>query len=139
MQPILVREPFHRPAWVSEEKNDGWRMLAFKDGSRVRLVSRQAVDHTDRFRELAAAIAALKAPTITLDGEVCVFDKNLVSQFHLLDRAVTEELCTPPVFMAFDCLHVHGLRISETALRRGTGPAMAGHSLVERSPPDLGS
>ena len=28
----------------------------------MRLVSRQAVDHTDRFRELAEAIAALKAP-----------------------------------------------------------------------------
>jgi hypothetical protein len=34
--------------------------------------------------ELAGAVAALKAPTLILDGEVCVFDKNLVSQFQLL-------------------------------------------------------
>lgn len=60
--------------------NDGWRMLAFTDGSRVRLISRQNVDHTERFRELAAAIAALKAPTLILDGQVCVFDKGLISQ-----------------------------------------------------------
>jgi bifunctional non-homologous end joining protein LigD len=93
-------------------------MLAFKDGLRVRLISRQGVDHTERFRELAHAIAALKAPTLVLDGEVCVFDKNLVSQFHLLDRGVTDEPCTPPVFMAFDCLHVHGLDVRGLPLHR---------------------
>lgn len=118
MASTLVREPFHRPGWVYEEKYDGWRMLAFKDGPRVRLISRQNVDHTERFRELAAAIAALKAPTLILDGEVCVFDKELLSQFHLLDRSVSDEPCTPPVFMAFDCLHVHGLDVRRLPLHR---------------------
>ena len=36
----------------------------------VRLISRNNVDHTGRFRELANAIAALKVPTLILDGEV---------------------------------------------------------------------
>jgi hypothetical protein len=40
MQPTLVREPFHRPGWIYEEKVDGWRILAYKDGARVRLFSR---------------------------------------------------------------------------------------------------
>lgn len=48
MRPMLGK-PFHRPGWIYEEKYDGWRMLAFKDGPRVRLISRQAVDHTERF------------------------------------------------------------------------------------------
>jgi bifunctional non-homologous end joining protein LigD len=69
-------------------------------------------------RELADAIAALKAPTLILDGEVCVFDKHLVSQFHLLGGSVSEEPCTPPVFMAFDCLHVHGLDVGGLPLHR---------------------
>ena len=43
--------------------------------------------------------------------EACVFDKDLVSQFHLLDRSVSDEPCTPPVFMAFDALRVHGLDV----------------------------
>jgi hypothetical protein len=30
MQPTLVREPFHRPGWVYEEKVDGYRILAYK-------------------------------------------------------------------------------------------------------------
>ena len=36
MAPTLVREPFHRDGWVYEEKVDGWRILAYKDGDRVR-------------------------------------------------------------------------------------------------------
>ena len=59
MQPTQVRQPFHREGWVYEEKIDGWRMLAYKDGRNVRLESRNGVDHTRRFPELAAAVAAL--------------------------------------------------------------------------------
>jgi len=116
MQPVLGK-PFDRTGWIYEEKYDGRRMLAFKDGPRVRLISRQGVDHTERFRELASAVAALKAPALILDGEVAVFDKNLISQFHLLDRH-TDEPCTPPVLMAFDCLRVHGLDVLRLPLHR---------------------
>ena len=51
MAPMLARPPFHRDGWVYEEKIHGWRMLAYKDGRRVRLISRNAVDHTWRFLE----------------------------------------------------------------------------------------
>jgi bifunctional non-homologous end joining protein LigD len=46
-----------------------------------------------------------------LDGEVCVFDEDLVSQFHLLGRPDPDVITTPPVLMAFDVLHVHGLDV----------------------------
>jgi bifunctional non-homologous end joining protein LigD len=92
-------------------------MLAFKDGPRVRLISRQGVEQTERFRELADAIAALKAPTLILDGEVAVFDRDLVSQFHLLDRESVEP-CTPPLFIAFDCLHARGVDVCGLPLHR---------------------
>jgi ATP-dependent DNA ligase len=38
MAPTLS-PPVHHPGWVYEEKYDGWRMLAYKDDQRVRLVS----------------------------------------------------------------------------------------------------
>jgi bifunctional non-homologous end joining protein LigD len=117
MAPTLAK-PFHRSGWVYEEKYDGWRMVAYKEGSAVRLISRNNVDHTERFRELANAIARLKAPNLILDGEVCVFDKEVVSQFHLLGGSGSDEPCTPPVFMAFDCLHVHGLDVRGLPLHR---------------------
>ncbi len=56
LQPTLVR-PFHRDGWVFEIKIDGWRIVAYKSGREVRLVSRTGVDHTPRFRNLAAAVA----------------------------------------------------------------------------------
>jgi ATP-dependent DNA ligase len=51
-------------------------MLAYKDGAPVRLISRNAVDHIMRFRELADGIAKLPADVLVLDGEVAVFDKD---------------------------------------------------------------
>ena len=106
MAPTLARPPFHREGWIYEEKIDGWRMLAFKDGRRVRLISRNAVDHTHRFPELCATIAALKAEAAVLDGEVAVFDEKLVSRFHLLGDNESGVLSTPPVFIAFDVLQI---------------------------------
>jgi ATP-dependent DNA ligase len=46
-QPTLVK-PFHRPGWVYEEKVDGWRIVAYKAGGNVRLISRKSVEHTAR-------------------------------------------------------------------------------------------
>jgi hypothetical protein len=96
MQPVLGK-PFHRPGGIYEETAGAcWpsRMASVSASS----AARPSTTH-NRFRELADAIPALTAPTLILDGEVCVFDKDRVSQFHLLDR-LTEEPCTPAVFMA---------------------------------------
>src|SRR5687768_2017489 len=104
MQPTLVREPFNRPGWVFETNYDGWRMLAIKDGARVQLISRQGVEHTARFADIAVAVEKLPARRLVLDGEICVFDSQLVSQFHLLGDQHPEEDATPPVYIAFDVL-----------------------------------
>jgi bifunctional non-homologous end joining protein LigD len=86
----------------------GWRIVAFKDGQRVRLVSRSGRDHAARFPEIADQIAALPVPTLILDGEVCRCDERLVSRFQLLSESEGPAVATPPVVMAFDCLHVSG-------------------------------
>src|SRR5688572_7266082 len=82
--PTLVRERFHRAGWVYGEKVDGWRILAYKDRERVRLVSRNSVDHARRFGDLASAIAKLSARTLVLDGEVAIVDQQLRSRFEWL-------------------------------------------------------
>jgi ATP-dependent DNA ligase len=74
----------HRAGWLYEEKVDGWRILAYKDGARVRLVSRNGRDHTRRFADLAAAIAKLSARSLVLDGEVAIYDQQLRSRFDWL-------------------------------------------------------
>ena len=105
MAPTLIREPFHRDGWVYEEKVDGWRILAYKAGDRVRLVSRHSVDHTKRFAGIAAAVAKLGARTLVLDGEVAVYDDQLWSRFEWLREPDPDAVATPPLFMAFDLLY----------------------------------
>ena len=50
--------------WVYEEKYDGYRMLAFKEGERVQLISRNRKDFTRKFPEIVQALAALKVKTV---------------------------------------------------------------------------
>ena len=84
MHPTLLPRPFHHKGWVYEEKVDGYRIVAIKDGSTVQLVSRQGRDHTRRFPELVKALTSHKTKAFTLDGEVAVFDKDLISRFEWL-------------------------------------------------------
>jgi bifunctional non-homologous end joining protein LigD len=106
MLATLVDAPFHRPGWVYEEKYDGFRFLAYKEGRRVTLLTRNMKDRTDEFPAVAAAIAALSASTLVLDGEVVIFDARGVSRFQLLQR--WGEGVGPPVFVVFDCLFARG-------------------------------
>ena len=117
MLPTLVAEPFDRPGWVYEEKYDGYRILAYKEGKRVRLLSRNEIDRTDRFPNIAAAIVKLRPPTLLLDGEVVSFDKKAVSRFQLLQESAGD-----PVYAVFDCLFCagHDLRRAPLSERRDT-------------------
>ena len=99
--------PFHRPGWIYEEKYDGWRCLAYKRGGLVRLLSRNGIDYTSRFRALAAAIALLPASTLLLDGEVTAFDEHLLSRRAFL-HPDPHVLVTPPIYIAFDCVYARG-------------------------------
>jgi bifunctional non-homologous end joining protein LigD len=133
MHPRLVREPFHRPGWVYEEKVDGWRMVAYKDGTRVNLVSRNGVDHTRRFSEVAAAIAKLSARTLVLDGEVAIFDQQLRSRFDWLRDPHPDAVATPPVLTAFDVMYLAGRDLTQLPLRerrRRLEDVVAGSELV---------
>jgi bifunctional non-homologous end joining protein LigD len=133
MAPTLVRAAFHRDGWVYEEKVDGWRMLAYKDGARVRLVSRNGRDHTGRFAGIAAAVAKLAARALVLDGEVAIYDQQLRSRFDWLREPDADAIATPPMFMAFDLLHQDGRELTGRPLgdrRAWLENAVAGSDLV---------
>ncbi len=124
----LVAEPFDRPGWVFEEKYDGDRILAYKEGNHVHLLSRNGKERTDRFPRIAAALASLPSHTLLLDGEVVVFDSKGVSRFELLQQGKGE-----PVYAVFDCLFRDGidLRSSPLSVRRAAMEAAIGaHPLL---------
>jgi bifunctional non-homologous end joining protein LigD len=116
MLATLVAKAFHRAGWVYEEKYDGERMLAYKEGATVRLLSRNAKDHTAAFAEITAAIAGLPARTLLFDGEVIVLDRHGVSRFQLLQRGASK-----PIYAVFDCLYKDGrdLRSDPLTTRHG--------------------
>jgi bifunctional non-homologous end joining protein LigD len=125
MLATLVDAPFARPNWVFEEKYDGVRMLAYKEGTRVFLISRNAIDRTARYPEIAAAIQKLKAKTLCIDGEVVVFDAQNVSRFQLLQQGKGR-----PQYAVFDCLYTEegdfrkkALSLRRTALKRLVKPS----------------
>jgi bifunctional non-homologous end joining protein LigD len=113
-----VKRPFHKPGWIYEEKYDGYRMLVFKEGERVQLISRNRKDFTRQFAEIVQGLAALKAKTLILDGEVAVFDERLVSHLGYLRGAPADQIFTPPMYVAFDCLYARGKNLMAQPLRR---------------------
>lgn len=113
-----VAAPFHRAGWVYEEKYDGIRILAEKDGPRVRLLSRNLKDRTADFPDVAAAVAALPAPALVLDGELVLFDAARVSRFHLLQRRELGGRAARAFFAVFDCLSARGRDLRTEPLSR---------------------
>jgi len=103
MLATLVAKPFHSANWVYEEKYDGIRVLGYKEGSRVRLLSRNAKDRTMRSLTIATAIQELKPFSLLLDGEVVIFDRRQISRFQFLQEDKGD-----PTFVVFDCLYVDG-------------------------------
>jgi bifunctional non-homologous end joining protein LigD len=117
MLATLVDKPFHLPGWIYEEKYDGIRILAYKEGAHISLVTRNGIVRTDRYPEVAAAVGKLKPRTLLLDGEVAVSDKHNVSHFQLLQQGKG-----PVKYAVFDCLYLNGkdLRSSPLHERRET-------------------
>jgi bifunctional non-homologous end joining protein LigD len=115
MLPTLVKSAFNKPGWDYEEKYDGFRLLAYKEGNMVSLLSRNGIDRTQTYRTIAAAIAKLPDRTLLLDGEVVAFDTHHISRFQLLQEGEI-----PRVYAVFDCLYRNGrdLRAQPLALRR---------------------
>ncbi|WNM40149.1 ATP-dependent DNA ligase [Micromonospora halotolerans] len=92
-----------------EPKWDGWRALAFRDDSGVRLQSRAGRDLTGYFPDVARTLGWLPAGTV-LDGELIVWAEGR-TDFALLQRRVTagRGLAAlvdrhPAHFVAFDLL-----------------------------------
>jgi bifunctional non-homologous end joining protein LigD len=103
MLATLVDKPFHLSGWIYEEKYDGIRILAYKEGAHISLITRNDIVRTERYPEVAAAVSKLKPRTLLMDGEVVVFDKHNVSHFQLLQQGKG-----PVKYAVFDCLYLNG-------------------------------
>lgn len=86
MAATLTQERFAAPGWVFERKLDGIRMLAFKDGDTVRLLSRNRLPQDHGYPAVHAAVAALPVDNVILDGEATgVWGEPGEPLYHLFD------------------------------------------------------
>ena len=69
MAATLTQERFAGPAWIFERKLDGIRLLAFKHGPDVRLLSRNRLPLNESYPSIVGAIANLPVHDVILDGE----------------------------------------------------------------------
>jgi bifunctional non-homologous end joining protein LigD len=66
-QPALADRPPSGPGWLHEIKFDGYRVIARKDGERVRLWARTTSDYSKAFTRIWDAVAALPVDSAVLD------------------------------------------------------------------------
>lgn len=99
------------PAWVYEPKWDGFRCLAFRDGSKIDLESKSQRPLTRYFPELIAALEILKPKKFVLDGEIVIpvngglsFDDLLMRIHPAASRVEKLSRATPSIFIVFDLL-----------------------------------
>ena len=108
---IVPAQPMERAAspsgagWLHEIKHDGYRLIVRRDGDRVRLYSRKALDWTARLPAIAASAAKLNAKSFTIDGEAVVIGDNGLTDFEALRRRGAGDLA---VLYAFDLIELDG-------------------------------
>jgi bifunctional non-homologous end joining protein LigD len=94
--------------WLHEVKYDGYRMLAWRKGSELQLLSRNRLDWTEKLPAIARAIRSLKCRACVLDGELVVFDGQGRSRFHLLQQEFNRAQSQAVHYAVFDLLWLDG-------------------------------
>ena len=109
--------PVDDAGWAYEMKWDGVRAIAYVDGGRVRLMSRNDLDITRSYPEIAGLGEQLGSVPAVLDGELVAFDPGgapdfgrLQRRMHVQDSAAARRLArdVPVVYLLFDVLHLDG-------------------------------
>ncbi len=111
MEAKLVDALPEAEAWRYEPKWDGFRCLVFRDGDAVELQSKAGKPLGRYFPEMVAAVAALAADRLVLDGELVIplgdrLDfEALQMRLHPAESRIRKlAAATPAQLMLFDCL-----------------------------------
>jgi bifunctional non-homologous end joining protein LigD len=121
-----VDEPFDGAEWLFEIKWDGYRAVAFVENGKLRLVSRNQNELTERFPELKDLPKFIHAKSAILDGEVVALDEQGRASFSLMQqrtgfrpggRRVANKADVPVLYYAFDLLYLDGYDLRRVPLR----------------------
>jgi DNA ligase D-like protein (predicted ligase) len=104
----LVKEAPDGDQWLHEIKFDGFRMHARLDHGEVRLLTRNGLDWTAKYPQIARAVAALGARQAYLDGELCGVRPDGITSFSMIQLASDAGNAAGLVFFLFDLLYLDG-------------------------------
>ncbi|MCA1574028.1 MAG: non-homologous end-joining DNA ligase [Acidobacteria bacterium] len=117
MLATLVDEPFSDRDWLFETKWDGVRAVCFIRNGKARFISRNQIEMTAQYPELADIVQSIRGSSVILDGEIVALDENGVSRFQLLQRRLGRKnagdiqrlaATTRIAFYVFDLLYLDG-------------------------------
>lgn len=95
--------------WLYEMKYDGYRILAFVEGNRVRLITRNGNDITKRFYAIASSLIDLaKGRAMVIDGEIVVTDDSGKTDFQALQNYLKNQKSQNLIYIVFDLLAIDG-------------------------------
>jgi bifunctional non-homologous end joining protein LigD len=129
--PTNAPQPPSGPMWLHEIKHDGFRVIARKEGKRVKLYSRPGNDLTYRFPLIVEGLARLRSRSCIIDGEAVACGEDGIASFDRIRYRRHDE----GVFLyAFDLIELDGedMRRDPLAVRKAT---LA--SLLSRAAPGL--
>lgn len=113
----LVGTPPEDGDWLYEVKYDGYRILAFAEGSSVRLITRGGHDYTDRFQSVADSLIDWAAGrAMVLDGEMTVTDAQGRTDFQALQNYMRYPKGKNLTYIIFDLLALDGEDLRERRL-----------------------
>jgi DNA ligase D-like protein (predicted ligase) len=110
----LTNERFSDPKWIFERKLDGVRGLAFRDGDRMRLLSRNRLSLNGTYPEIVEALADQDQSRFVLDGEIVAFTgrrtsfARLQGRLGITDPDQARASRIPVFYYVFDLLHLDG-------------------------------
>ena len=108
---VPAKSPPKGDQWVHEAKWDGFRIQVVKDGSDVRLYSKNGAEWTKKLPAIVESFRGLPARSAILDGELCHSGASGRPDFRALMREMRSS--RPDRFQlvvyAFDLLHLNGV------------------------------
>ncbi len=120
MQPelaTLVKKPPIGDDWLHEIKFDGYRLLCFIKDKKIKFLTRNQKDWTEKFKELQREIQMLNIKSAILDGEVIAVNKKNRSDFQLLSNSINTKEKSMLSYVIFDLIYYQDKDLSRCALQ----------------------
>jgi ATP-dependent DNA ligase len=131
--PTLVSAPPQGRRWIHEIKHDGYRSQILLESGRVRILTRNGFDWSDRYPAIVGAAERLRCESAIIDGEAIVQDGHGISDFDAIRSAMRWQ---PDRLMlcAFDLMHLDGKDLRFRSLEERRDRLRA---LLRKTPPSI--